>query len=92
MPGWGRPLSVREGGRSWRKLRALVGGLRALIAGSDRFCLRSCALVVVGSLRSDGVDVLAVGSLLLPGVEGDHGEEDEGVVGVGILVTEDCAE
>jgi len=86
----GRPLDVGrplEPGRVDR-WKGFVGGFRARIAGSDRFCLRSCALVVVGSFRREVVDVLVPISLLR-GVDGPKDDVDEGVVGVGMLVTED---
>lgn len=53
------------------------------MAGRDRLNLSSCELVVVGSFRSEVVDVLEPSSLLR-GVEGSK-EAGEGVVGVGML-------
>ena len=47
----------------------------ALIAGRERFCLRSCALVVVGSVRREFVDVLSPSSRLR-GVVGPNWEDD----------------
>ena len=61
------------------------------MAGKERFCFSSCALVVVGSLRREVVEVLEPSSLLR-GVEGPNDAVEEGVVGVGMLVTEDWAE
>jgi hypothetical protein len=61
------------------------------MAGSDRFCLRSCALVVVGSFRKEVVEALVPISRLL-GVDGPKDDVEEGVVGVGMLVTDDVAE
>lgn len=90
----GRP-SVREGGRSYRPTAVVgfAGDWGALIAGSDRFSLSNCALVVVGSFRSETVDVFVTTSLAVRrGVEGGSDWAEEGVVGVGRLEMEDCAE
>jgi hypothetical protein len=48
-----------------------AGDWGALIAGSDRFSLNNCALVVVGSFRSETVDAFVTTSLAVRrGVEG----------------------
>lgn len=89
----GRP-SVRDGGRSYRpETVGFAGDWGALIAGSDRFNLSNCALVVVGSGRSETAEVLVVTSRTVRrGVEGVKEDVEDGVVGVGRLETEDWAE
>lgn len=57
----------------------------------DRLSFSSCALVVVGSLRRPVVDVFDPSSLRR-GVEGGNECVEPGVVGVGMLVIDDCDE
>lgn len=87
--------SVRDGGRSYRAgAGGRAGDCVPRMTGSDRFRRRSCALVVVGSVRSDTCDALWPSSILR-GVEGVTVWVDEGVVGVVTLlrlVTDECAE
>jgi hypothetical protein len=59
--------------------------------GIDLLTLRSCALVVVGSLRRAEEDAFEASPRRL-GVDGGAEFTDEGVVGVGILLTEECEE
>jgi hypothetical protein len=61
------------------------------MVGIDLFSFNSCALVVVGSLRRPGLEILDPRSLLR-GVEGGSECVEPGVVGVGILVIEEVAE
>ena len=61
------------------------------MVGIDRLSFSSCALVVVGSLRRPVIDVLEDTSRLR-GVEGGKEVVDDGVVGVPILVMDECEE
>ena len=62
------------------------------MTGSDRFKRRSWALVVVGSLRKEAVDVFWPSSRRR-GVEGGGIDwTEDGVEGVGMLDRDDCAE
>jgi hypothetical protein len=60
--------------------------------GIDLFSFRSWALVVVGSLRRAVMEGLCDSSFLRRGVDGGKECVEDGVVGVGMLVIDDCAE
>ena len=88
IPDNGRLFSDLDGGLSCRYADCLPGVFDALMAGSERFCLRSWALVVVGSVRSEVVEVRVPISLLRGGGGGSP-RDGEVVVGVGILAMDD---
>ena len=89
---WPRPVSVLGGGASYpRVVRGLAVESKGRMAGRERLRRRSCALVVVGSLRRDAWDDFWPVSLRR-GVDGGNDWTDDGVVGVGTLDTDDWAE
>ena len=70
---FGLPLSVRDGGLSYRDIIGFAGDWRyARIVGIDRFSFKSWALVVVGSFRRPPRDDFDASSRLR-GVEGWDG-------------------
>jgi hypothetical protein len=93
MDGCGRvSVSVLEGGRSKpRVATGLEGDWVDFMTGNDLLSRNSCALVVVGSLRRETVDVFCPISLLR-GVDGSNSCAGEGVMDVERLETEDWAE
>ena len=86
------PVSVLDGGLSYRDISGFAGdcGWDRMV-GIDRLSFNSCALVVVGSLRRPVTDVFDPSSLRR-GVDGGTEWVEMGVVGVGILVIDDCDE
>jgi hypothetical protein len=85
-------LSVLDGGLSYRDAIGFAGDAVWLrMIGIDRFSFSSCALVVVGSLRKAFTDDFCANSRLR-GVEGGIDCVEHGVVGVGILVMDECDE
>jgi hypothetical protein len=86
------PLSVRDGGLSYRDISGFAGDCGCgRMVGIDLLSFNSCALVVVGSLRSPVTDDFEPSSLRR-GVKGGNECVEPGVVGVGILVIDDCDE
>jgi hypothetical protein len=85
-------VSARDGGLSYRETIDFAGdcGYDRMI-GIDLFSFSNCALVVVGSLRSAVIDGFDATSRRR-GVDGGNECTEEGVVGVGMLVIEDCEE
>src|SRR3569833_90488 len=85
-------VSVRDGGRSYpREVRGRAGDWGGRITGRERFSRSSWAHVVVGSLRRDRADVFWPTSYRR-GVDGGRQCAEDGVVGVGMLDTDDWAE
>lgn len=85
-------MSVREGGLSYRVITGLAGDCGfGFMVGMDRLSFNNCALVVVGSLRRVLADDFDPSSLRR-GVDGSSEWVELGVVGVAILVIDDCDE
>lgn len=86
-------LSVREGGLSYLDAIGFAGDwVCDRKIGIDLLSLRSCALVVVGSLRRAVMEGFCANSFRRRGVDGGNECAEDGVVGVGRLVMDDCEE